>query len=59
MSTITTATPDELLAARAQLIEQSGLSEDELRTRGRSYTLTLEQITLLDEIDRIDFLVGR
>jgi hypothetical protein len=34
------------------------MTEDELRRRGRTYQLDLDQISILDEIDQIDYLLG-
>lgn len=58
MSNVTIVTPDELRVTRARLLEASGMSEEELRRRGRAYQLDLEEIGILDEIDQIDYLLS-
>jgi hypothetical protein len=49
----------ELRARRAELLVQSGTSEDELRRRSEVYSLTPELAAVLDEIEEIDYLLGR
>ena len=58
MSNVTLTTPDDLREARARLLAEAGLPEDELRRRGQRYELDLHLIGLLDEIDEIDYLLG-
>ena len=58
MSNVTLTTPEDLREARARLLAEAGLPEDELRRRGQRYELDLHLIGLLDEIDQIDYLLG-
>lgn len=43
---------------RAKLVTIAGGDETALRRAAADYRLTVDQIALLDEIDRIDYLLG-
>jgi len=51
-------TQRELRDRRRQLLNEAPMSEEDLRRGAASYILTPEQAALLDEIDRIDYLLG-
>lgn len=58
MPTLTMLTPEELHDRRAALLQESGLTEKELRSLGEQYALPPEQSDLLDELREIDFLLA-
>ena len=58
MPTVEILSPDELRDRREALLARAGMTDVELRARGASYALTPDQAALLDELERIDFLLG-
>ncbi len=56
---IITSTEEELLARRAEIENALGISAEELRERARTSTLGLELDSALDELDAIDFRLGK
>lgn len=51
-------TEQELKNQRDDLIRRAGMSLDELRRRRTSYTLTGEEMAVLDRVEDIEFLLN-
>lgn len=51
-------TPAELRAQRAQLLDEAGLAEAELRERAATWQLSQEQQDIWYTIQGIDYLLG-
>lgn len=49
---------EELQRRRMEILEGQTLSEEELRSGAAQYTLSADEVAALDEIDRIDYLLG-
>lgn len=58
VATVISRSNDELKHEREELLQRSGLPEDELRRRAETYQLTTEQMDIVHAIDNIDFLLG-
>jgi len=56
--TVRIYTRDELLAERAELVARAGGDEDRLRQLGAEWALDAHGQAVLDELDRIDYLLG-
>lgn len=50
---------NEIRERRAHLLAEVGMSEDQLRERAQSYSLTADEAGVLAEIDGLDFLLGK
>lgn len=57
-STVQIHTRADLAARRAELLAQVGNDEPALRRAAAQYLLDVDKIAILDEIDRIDYLLG-
>ncbi|GHJ34298.1 hypothetical protein ACFV4E_22800 [Streptomyces hygroscopicus] len=55
--TVIRHTPAELREQRARLLNESGLTYDELRDRAAVWALSLEQIDIWHTIQGIDYLL--
>lgn len=51
-------TRDELDERRRQLLSKAGCSLYELRERAREYKLTLDELEIVRELERLEFLAG-
>ena len=51
--------PQEAEFRRAQIIDAVGGSEDEFRARAEVYSLSAHELALFDELESIDYLLGR
>lgn len=48
----------DLETERRSLLDESRLTEDELRERAESYRVTPDEVRLLRRLDEIDYLLG-
>lgn len=51
-------TEDDLIASRDELVQRSGLTLEELKRRGRTYDVTVEQRNILESIEDIEYLLA-
>jgi uncharacterized small protein (DUF1192 family) len=58
MPTIEILSAEELEERRTALLAEVDMTEDELRNRGRTYSLSVHEAGILTEIDGLDFLLG-
>ena len=56
--TVEILTEDDLRQRRSAVLASLSLDEETLRRGAARYTLTAEEVAALDEIDRIDYLLG-
>jgi hypothetical protein len=56
--TVRISRPEELRVERERLLREVGMDELALRRAAADYRLSAEQTAVLDEIDRIDYLLG-
>ena len=56
--TVEILTEEDLQARRAEILAAQTLTEEELRRGAARYTLTADEVAALDEVDRIDYLLG-
>ncbi len=56
--TVRIFSPAELHDQRETLLREIGMDEATLRRAAADYRLTAEQTAILDELDRIDYLLG-
>jgi hypothetical protein len=56
--TVRISRPEELRVERERLLREIEMDEFALRRAAADYRLTAEQTAILDEIDRIDYLLG-
>lgn len=56
MAQITVLTKDDIAARRRDLLDEAGLTLDELHERAASYILSPEQAVILKELDDLEFL---
>ncbi len=57
-ATVRTLTRDAMLTERAELLEQAGMTEEQLRAAGAAWTLGAHLRGLLSRIDGLDFLLA-
>lgn len=58
MVTVEVVDPSGLMRRRRELLDKVRMDERSLRRAAAEYRLDDEQTAILDELDRIDFLVG-
>ena len=58
MPSLEVLTKDDIEARRRCLLRDAAMTEDELRERARSYTLTARESGILSEVDGLEFLLG-
>ena len=56
--TVQILSADELRRRRAEILKGQTLTEEDLRVGAAQYTLSADEVAALDEIDRIDYLLG-
>lgn len=56
--TVDFKTNHELKQERDSLVERSGMSLDELTSRGEDYQLTVDQYAIFEAISDINYLLG-
>lgn len=54
--TVEVLTLDEVCVRRAAVLRSAGVSEADLRNRGRRYMLTARELAALTELDGLDYL---
>ncbi len=59
MTNVEILTAEEARRRRADLLAQLPFSEDELRKRAAAYQLTADEDAILDQVDELDFLLGK
>ncbi|GAA5098280.1 hypothetical protein GCM10025760_33300 [Microbacterium yannicii] len=50
---------DEVDSRHRELLDQVGVSVSELRSRAYAYELTIDELEVLRELERLEFLAGR
>ena len=56
--TVQILSADELRRRRAEILKGQTLTEEDIRVGAAQYTLSADEVAALDEIDRIDYLLG-
>lgn len=54
--TVTVLSPDDIETRRTELLERVGMSLYNLRDRAHDYELSLEELEVLRELERLEFL---
>lgn len=59
MATVTLIDAAEAKRRRAELVAGLGFDEHELRERAAEYLLTARELAVLNELNELDFLLGK
>lgn len=52
-------TTEEALARREEILAEVGGGEDTFRARAEAYVLEARELALFDELEELDYLLGR